>query len=279
MPIQPGAVLNTQAFGNRPENVEVPHYDTRAPAASDVIYPIGKRWVFIGDSEWVLLNLLTQNGVTTANWQQNSSASGTVIAVNGTANQIQATTVAGTVTLAFPTDVTFNAGNFSVPAAGASTITLGAATETGTITIGQATTTQTINIGAAAGDQTINIGSNIASANNIQLGTSNVASNLNLVAGGALGLTLDCPNTNFTGKANFPDTTVVGTATLVGGTVVVATTFVSDANSRIFVVANTPGGTQGILSVPQASIVDATSFVINSSEAADTSTVNWIIFN
>ena len=42
---QPGAVVNTQGFGNRPENVEVPHYDVRAPAATDILYPLGKMWI------------------------------------------------------------------------------------------------------------------------------------------------------------------------------------------------------------------------------------------
>lgn len=70
----------------------------------------------------------------------------------------------------------------------------------------------------------------------------------------------------------------MGTATLVGGTVTVNTTAVS-ANSIIFLTCNTPGGTQGFLSAPAASITAATSFVINSSSGTDTSTVNWLIIN
>lgn len=68
----------------------------------------------------------------------------------------------------------------------------------------------------------------------------------------------------------------IGTAVLVAGTVTVADTSVT-ANSKIFVVAVLVGGTQGILSVPSASIVPGTSFVINSSNAADTSTVLYMI--
>lgn len=67
-------------------------------------------------------------------------------------------------------------------------------------------------------------------------------------------------------------------AAMVAGTVTVATTAVT-ASSRIFLTTNTPGGTQGVLSAPTASIVAGTSFVINSSNAADTSTVNWWIVN
>lgn len=70
-----------------------------------------------------------------------------------------------------------------------------------------------------------------------------------------------------------------GTATLgAGGTVVVATTSVT-ASSLIYLTVNTPAGTQGFLSAPTASIIDGTSFVINSSDAGDTSTVNWLIIN
>ena len=68
----------------------------------------------------------------------------------------------------------------------------------------------------------------------------------------------------------------MGTATLVGGTVTVSTTAVS-SSSTIFLTCDTPGGTQGFLS--RGTIVNATSFVINSSSGTDTSTVNWIIIN
>lgn len=70
----------------------------------------------------------------------------------------------------------------------------------------------------------------------------------------------------------------IGTATLVAGTVTVSTTAVL-TGSKIFVTVNTPGGTQGFLSVPDASITNATSFVINSTSATETSTVNWWIVN
>ena len=44
MTTQPGANIYTQGFGSRPENVEVPHLDVRAPTTTDVLYPIGKKW-------------------------------------------------------------------------------------------------------------------------------------------------------------------------------------------------------------------------------------------
>lgn len=68
-----------------------------------------------------------------------------------------------------------------------------------------------------------------------------------------------------------------GTATLVGGTVTVTDVAMSAA-ARIFVMANTFGGTPGKLSAPVASVdAAAGTFVINSDSGADTSTVDWIV--
>lgn len=66
----------------------------------------------------------------------------------------------------------------------------------------------------------------------------------------------------------------IGTAVLVAGTVTVANTAVT-ANSRIFLTSNTDGGTPGWLRVSAKTA--ATSFVITSSSATDTSTVAWMI--
>jgi hypothetical protein len=74
------------------------------------------------------------------------------------------------------------------------------------------------------------------------------------------------------------DASVGTSAAMVAGTVTVNTTAVT-ASSLIFLTVNTPGGTQGTLSAPTASIVAGTSFVINSSSNTDTSTVNWWIVN
>lgn len=65
-----------------------------------------------------------------------------------------------------------------------------------------------------------------------------------------------------------------GRAVLVAGTVTVSTTMVSSA-SQIYLTHRVTGGTLGILSV--GTVVDATSFVINSTSVLDTSTVNWLI--
>ena len=77
MTIQPGAMLYTQGFGSRPEGVEVPHIETRAPTAADVNYPIGKRWINTASgSEYSLTSFTTTNNLTVANWGFLGSSSG-----------------------------------------------------------------------------------------------------------------------------------------------------------------------------------------------------------
>lgn len=66
----------------------------------------------------------------------------------------------------------------------------------------------------------------------------------------------------------------IGTAVLVAGTLTVANTSVT-ANSRIFLTSQVDGGTPGFLRVTTKTV--GTSFVITSSNAADTSTVAWHI--
>lgn len=65
-----------------------------------------------------------------------------------------------------------------------------------------------------------------------------------------------------------------GNATLVAGTVTVANTLV-EAGSHISLMRSVAGGTEGELTV---TITAGTHFVITSSNAADTSTVNWLLF-
>ena len=71
MSFQPGAVLLTQGFGNRPEGVEVPVLQTRAPTSQDINYPIGKRWIDqVGNLPYTLCSLSASNGIVTATWIQ-----------------------------------------------------------------------------------------------------------------------------------------------------------------------------------------------------------------
>ena len=77
-----------------------------------------------------------------------------------------------------------------------------------------------------------------------------------------------------------------GLATLSGGTVTVSTAHVIDTSHvtdsdggtldcHIQLTAQTLGGSQGMLSV--GTITDGTSFVINSSNGADTSVIAWAL--
>jgi hypothetical protein len=118
MTIQPGANVYTQGFGSRPENVEVPHLDVRAPAVTDVNYPIGKRWInTVGSTEYSLTSFSTSNGVISASWSLLGTDTGALntltgdsggaispsagnITLAGTASQITTTGSGSTVTFA-----------------------------------------------------------------------------------------------------------------------------------------------------------------------------------
>lgn len=123
------------------------------------------------------------------------------------------------------------------------------------------------------GSYAYGLGSNTAVIGNSNIVTTGVWGNLALQA---IGNKLIIPTgTNAS----------VGTSTLSSGIVTVSTTAVS-SSSLIFVVYNTPSGTLASgLSAPTGSIVNGTSFVINSLTTAgivntlDNSTVRWIILN
>jgi hypothetical protein len=87
-----GAMLYTQSFGSRPENVEVPHIDIRNPTSGDTSFPIGKRWVNSqSNTVFTLVAMTFQNLESSAIW---ASLTGSQIIAIG-----QATLVAGTVTV------------------------------------------------------------------------------------------------------------------------------------------------------------------------------------
>jgi hypothetical protein len=67
---QPGAMLYTQGFGSRPENVEIPTIQDRIPSLYDVNYPLGKVWIYpAGKACYILTTLTASQGSVTANWQ------------------------------------------------------------------------------------------------------------------------------------------------------------------------------------------------------------------
>ncbi len=91
MTAQPGGMLYTQGFGSRPENVEVPHIDTRAPNSSDVNYPVGKRWIdTVGLLQYILVGFSVSQGVLSATWD----AGGVAAATTSTAGIVTLSTLA-----------------------------------------------------------------------------------------------------------------------------------------------------------------------------------------
>jgi len=242
MTIPPGGNLYTQGFGSRPENVEVPHIDTRAPTTTDILYPVGKRWINTSsNTDYTLTSFSSSGGTLTANWTLlgtntgalNTLSDGTTtvnptagnIEILGTASQITSTGTngPGAITLSLPTtmvvpgslevtgllkgdagatlntagtainiatdsdtaavnistvgartttigDITgasamvlhFGTGNCVISGVAASTITIGAAAQTGAINIGVSSAIDTINVGTGAGASVLNFGSSAA---------------------------------------------------------------------------------------------------------------------
>jgi len=92
-----GAILYTQGFGSRPENVEVPLCSRRSPNSTDLDYPLGKRWINSDLSqEFVLTSKTSFNGSTSANW---SLLAGSALYIAGVGSS---TLAGGTVTVSNP---------------------------------------------------------------------------------------------------------------------------------------------------------------------------------
>jgi hypothetical protein len=160
---------------------------------------------------------------------------------------------------------------------GGLTASAGGAAITGTTTI-NTTGAAATSIGTG-GTGAVNIGNNTGNTNI----TGTAIASLGYVAtlGGFAttngGLTLNTAG-NKISIATGANASIGTSAAMTAGTITISSTAVS-ATSIIFLTCNTPSGTQGFLSAPAASRVANTSFVINSSSALDTSTVNWWIIN
>ena len=259
MTFQPGANLYTQGFGSRPENVEVPHYDVRAPATTDILYPIGKDWIWPNNGVWKLLGVTSTAGVTTANWIQLADSDGPIENILGTANQITVTTAAGTSTISLPSAIT-TPGSLTTTTTLASGTTLAAGTSMSAGTSITAGTTLTATLG------------NITATNgNIVRGTAGNKDVYSSVA------------TTTTAGANS-----AGTVTLASGTATISTTAVT-ASSQIRIYRQGIGATGaaalGILTL--GTVTAGVSFIINAVQAAnatanqasDVSVIGWEIVN
>ena len=253
MPFQPGAVLNTQGFGNRPESVEVPHLDTRAPTSSDYLYPVGKYWVNSSANTIYFLTSQSSSATgTTANWQLLDSGASALSTLTDTANTV-VSPVSNNIKIAGTTNqVTSTAG-------------------TGTITLSVPTTFTSPGSVTATTSITASNGAITATNGNFVKGTAGNKDVYSSVA------------STTTAGANS-----AGTVTLVGGTATISTTAVT-ASSIIRLYRQGIGATGaaalGILSI--GTISAGVSFVINAvqpaaanaNQASDVSVVAWEIVN
>jgi hypothetical protein len=147
-----------------PQGLTVPNPKTiiakRAPTTSDTGYFFGTIWV---DKVAGNCYMLVAVSAGTATWAQLGGNTGAISAVNGTANQITATTVANVVTLSIP-------ATFIAPGSIASTtsVTVGNGL---TVTLGGATVSSG-NIVATLGNITASAGNIAATAGSVSAGTT-----------------------------------------------------------------------------------------------------------
>lgn len=211
----PGATLYSQAFGSVPASLGFPVYVSSAPTSTTTQGPfgpfqIGQVAVWPNNGVFQLIGLSTAGGILSATWVQLSSSSGTILAINGTAAQITASTSAGTTTLSLPAAIT-------AP--------------------GSLTTTTTLTSGT-----TISAGSTITAGTGITSTAGNItATNGNLV--------LSTPG-NKIDIATGADASTGTTASMTGtpGTVTVTSTAVTLLSIILFSRATT-GGTPGQVSI------------------------------
>lgn len=215
----------------------------RAPTANDTGYQLGQIWIFSASNAAYILTSVVA-GV--ASWNLLEAGGG-------------AGAFASLVVTPGPTSIT-GVTAINTTGAGVTSINTGG---TGALNLGNATGNTNVT-GALSASTTLTAGTGlIATSGNITASTGNLVLS---AAGGKLVISAAANGS-------------VGTSVaMTAGSVTVATTAVT-AVSKIFLTANTPGGTQGTLSAPTASIVPGVSFVINSSSGTDTSTVNWVLIN
>lgn len=309
---QQGAVVNTQGFGNRPENVEIPFITNRAPTAQDTgqgFFPIGKRWLdTVAGSEYVLTSFTTSVGVITANWAFLGSSSGDLNSLT-TQDLTVVTPTAGTIIFNgnntqglsttgsnAPGTVNITAADWTTSQKGVGVLSTNAQAVTGTGTtqaVTPAALTARLQAPGAIGGTTPGSGAftTVSATSTITAGTTltatlgNItATNGNIVRGTAGNKDIySSVATTTTAGANS-----AGTVALSGGTATVSTTAVT-ASSQIRLYRQGIGATGaaalGILTL--GTVTAGTSFVIRAVQAADAtalqatdvSVIGWEIVN
>ena len=168
----PGSVLYAQSIGSRPENVEVPVIQTRAPASTDKNYPVGKMWVDSSDnSVYVLSSFSSSSGVTSATWASLGSEAGVLESLTAD-DAVIALPTAGTIILSGTTNQIDTAGTASPGEVGFSLsstlIAPGSLEVTGLLTGDAGATIDSagtaINIGTDVSGDAVNVGTSGARA-------------------------------------------------------------------------------------------------------------------
>lgn len=230
MTIQPGALLYTQGFGSRPEGVEVPHIENRAPTASDNTYDIGKMWVdSAGGIGYLLTSYSMFNGIKSANWAFLGAAAGDLNTLT-TADAVVVTPVAGNI------DVVGSGSTTTTGAGDTVTVTLTGLTNHNVL-VGAGTSTITkVAPSATAGVALVSAGA----AADPEFGTV-------VVAGGGTGLTTLTAHQLYVGNGtSAPNTVVNGTTGQVLTAVTGADpTFQAPAASSISITGDSGGALVG----------------------------------
>lgn len=254
MTFQPGAAVYTQGFGTAPSGPNYPVYVAAAPTSATVngpsgVFQVGQLLVQPGVGIWHLLQLTSSGGSLAATWVQVANATGDILAVLGTANQITSTTSAGTATLSLPSAIT----------------TPGSLTTTTTLTAGSSlavTTSATVGTSLGVGTTiTATLGNITATNGNVVLGTAG-----NKILSTSVGTTTSAGANSF------------GSVALSSGAATVATTAVT-ANSLIFLTCQALGSVSVASGLTVTAKTASTSFVITASQGTDTSTIAWFIVN
>jgi hypothetical protein len=246
MSFQPGSNNYAVAVGTNPQHLI--HLDVRPPTTTDILYQVGTEWIdTVGNAVYFLTSFSASANVTSANWVSSGGATTEISTLTG--NTGTATPVGGNILVAgTASQITTAASGSTVTLSLPAAITApGSLTTTTTLTGGTGVTATTGNVTVANG--------------NLAFGTSG-----NKLISTSVG------STTAAGANSF------GTVALVSGTATVATTSVT-ASSMIFLTCQA----LGTVVAPSALCVSAktasTSFVINASQATDTSTVAWFIVN
>jgi hypothetical protein len=283
MTFQPGANLYTQGFGNRPENVEVPHLETRGPNTSDYLfYPIGKRWIdTLAGNEYSLTSIPIINGIPSANWAFLGSSSGDLNSLT-TQDSTVVTPSEGTIDLSGSGSLTTtgsgNTATISLTGLTNHAVLVGAGTDTITkLAVGA--TGQTL-MGATGADPGWTGSPSFSGAVTAGTGITSTTGNITATAGNLIStagnLQLNGATNSVKINATTQSTAAVGFVTLSGMATTTLTSSAITANSIILFSLKTLG------TLTASAITYTTaggSATITPAGSTDTSTYGYLIIN